>query len=62
MSIRTASPSSASAHVSALGTVLSAAFAILLGGFFVYGVGFASPGLLHNAAHDGRHAMSFPCH
>lgn len=45
-----------------LGTVLASVFVMLLGAFFVYGVGFASPGQLHNAAHDGRHAMSFPCH
>jgi cobalt transporter subunit CbtB len=30
--------------------------------FMLYGVGFAGPQVLHNAAHDGRHAFSFPCH
>jgi cobalt transporter subunit CbtB len=25
-------------------------------------MGFAHPNLLHNAAHDWRHSMSFPCH
>ena len=34
----------------------------LLGIFLIYGVGFAQPSLLHNAAHDGRHAHVFPCH
>jgi cobalt transporter subunit CbtB len=28
----------------------------------LYGVGFAGPQALHNAAHDGRHAFAFPCH
>ncbi len=36
--------------------------AILLGGFLVLGVGFAGSDVIHNAAHDGRHSMAFPCH
>lgn len=36
--------------------------AILLGGFILYGVGFAGADVLHNAAHDSRHAITFPCH
>jgi len=36
--------------------------AILLGAVLVYGVGFASPMTIHNAAHDARHAFAFPCH
>jgi cobalt transporter subunit CbtB len=24
--------------------------------------GFAEPSILHNAAHDWRHAHNFPCH
>jgi cobalt transporter subunit CbtB len=42
--------------------VLSAVFAILLGSVLVYGVGFASPMTIHNAAHDSRHSFAFPCH
>ncbi len=34
----------------------------VLGVLLLYGVGFAQPDLLHNAAHDGRHAFGFPCH
>ncbi len=41
---------------------LAVGAALFLGIFILYGVGFASPDLLHNAAHDGRHAWSFPCH
>lgn len=43
-------------------TVLSAAVSLLLGTFVLFGVGFAQPELLHNAAHDARHAFTFPCH
>jgi cobalt transporter subunit CbtB len=36
--------------------------ALLLGVFFVLGVGFAGAEVIHNAAHDGRHSIAFPCH
>ncbi len=42
--------------------VLPAVLAALLGLFILYGVGIAQPDLLHNAAHDTRHALTFPCH
>ena len=34
----------------------------VFGAVFVYGVGFAGADVLHNAAHDARHANNFPCH
>jgi cobalt transporter subunit CbtB len=34
------------------------AFALLL----LAGAGFAGSDLVHNAAHDTRHAIGFPCH
>jgi len=34
----------------------------LLGTFLLLGVGFLHSETLHNAAHDTRHAFSFPCH
>ncbi|NQV57655.1 MAG: CbtB-domain containing protein [Rhodospirillales bacterium] len=34
----------------------------LLGAFILIGVGFAGPELIHNAAHDARHANALPCH
>lgn len=46
----------------ALRAAMPAVFAILLGAFILYGVGFAGPAVLHNAAHDVRHAFTFPCH
>jgi cobalt transporter subunit CbtB len=33
-----------------------------MGVAFVFVVGFAQPDVLHNATHDTRHALSFPCH
>lgn len=36
--------------------------AIVFGLFIVWGVGLANPATLHNAAHDSRHSLGFPCH
>lgn len=36
--------------------------ALSLGAFIIFAVGFAHTAEIHNAAHDTRHAMSFPCH
>ncbi|WP_425904220.1 CbtB domain-containing protein [Agrobacterium radiobacter] len=33
-----------------------------LGVLLVGGVGFAGIPAVHNAAHDVRHTLSFPCH
>jgi len=48
--------------ISATAVLLPAVLAILLGAWLVYGVGFASPMAIHNAAHDARHSFAFPCH
>lgn len=40
----------------------AAAVAAVLGVVLVFGVGFAHPEMLHNAAHDTRHSLAFPCH
>ena len=42
--------------------VIPALAAILLGTFLVLGIGFAHSNTIHNAAHDSRHALAFPCH
>jgi len=42
--------------------MLAAAMAGLLGAFLIWGVGFSPIAVLHNAAHDTRHSMAFPCH
>jgi len=46
----------------ALSSRLPAVFALVFGAFVVFGVGFAHPAAVHNAAHDARHAFAFPCH
>ena len=46
----------------ALPRVVPIFFAALLGLFIVGGVGFSHIEAVHNAAHDYRHSMSFPCH
>ncbi|MBX6323486.1 MAG: CbtB-domain containing protein [Rhodospirillaceae bacterium] len=44
------------------GALVPALLAALLGLFVIWGVGFAGPSVIHNAAHDARHANGFPCH
>ena len=40
----------------------AAALAALLGFGVIWGVGFSHVEAWHNAAHDTRHSMAFPCH
>ena len=42
--------------------ILPSLLAAALGLALIYGAGFAETSQLHNAAHDGRHSASFPCH
>ena len=42
--------------------MLSAGVAIALGMIVLFGTGFAGPEIMHNAAHDVRHGLAFPCH
>lgn len=44
------------------GLVPVALLTAFMGAFVVFGVGFAHSDALHNAAHDTRHAIGFPCH
>jgi len=55
---RAAAPSAASVGIRALPIALAA----LLGVFLVAGTGFAHTEAVHNAAHDTRHSLAFPCH
>lgn len=34
----------------------------MIGLFFVGFVGFSQMDVVHNAAHDSRHSLAFPCH
>lgn len=40
----------------------AAGVALLLGLGLIFLTGFAYPEVIHNAAHDTRHSLSFPCH
>ena len=42
--------------------LLVAAVAALLGLGVIWGVGFSPVPAWHNAAHDTRHSVAFPCH
>jgi len=42
--------------------LIAAAMAALLGALVIWGVGFSPIAVFHNAAHDTRHSMAFPCH
>ena len=43
-------------------TRAAALVAALLGTVLIWGVGFSPIAVLHNAAHDVRHSLAFPCH
>jgi cobalt transporter subunit CbtB len=42
--------------------LLPAFFAAMFGGVLLGVIGFAPIEVVHNAAHDTRHAVAFPCH
>ena len=42
--------------------LMQLALSALLGVFVIGFVGFAHMDVAHNAAHDYRHSMAFPCH
>jgi cobalt transporter subunit CbtB len=48
--------------VSSQSRAVQLALAALLGIFIVGFVGFSHVEAAHNAAHDYRHSMAFPCH
>jgi len=58
--MNTASVSTQQASVSE--RAKAAAAALVLGFVLIYTVGFAASASVHNAAHDTRHAIAFPCH
>ena len=43
-------------------TLRAAGLALILGLGLIFLTGFAYPEVIHNAAHDTRHSLSFPCH
>ena len=42
--------------------LVAAILALAIGVGLVFTTGFSHPSTIHNAAHDTRHALSFPCH
>ena len=42
--------------------ILAIALAALMGVGLIFVAGFASSATIHDAAHDQRHAIAFPCH
>ena len=42
--------------------LVAGALALMLGAFLIFGAGFAHSSVLHDTAHDVRHANGFPCH
>ena len=58
MTISTDSPAAASSQ----SRLMQLALAGLLGIFITGFVGFSHLDVVHNAGHDYRHSMAFPCH
>jgi cobalt transporter subunit CbtB len=52
----------ASSQASVSERAKAAAAALVLGSILVFTVGFAHSTSIHNAAHDTRHTLAFPCH
>ena len=42
--------------------LMGIAGAVTLGLFLLFAAGFAQATVMHDTAHDTRHAMAFPCH
>ena len=55
-------PQSAAPVLVALSAHWPALAAALLGASILFVAGFAGPEAIHDAAHDSRHSLNFPCH
>ncbi|WP_439499578.1 CbtB domain-containing protein [Bosea sp. (in: a-proteobacteria)] len=58
----TTNTASIQSQASASERVKAAAAALALGAVLIFTVGFAHSTSVHNAAHDTRHTLAFPCH
>ncbi|CCF20841.1 Cobalt transporter, subunit CbtB [Pseudorhizobium banfieldiae] len=54
--------SASNVAVTSTSRTLSLSMSALLGLFVVGFVGFSHMDVVHNAAHDSRHSLAFPCH
>lgn len=61
MPVQQTAPAVAATEVRA-GKLLQSAMAVCFGLVIVGFVGFSHLEVVHNAAHDTRHANAFPCH
>lgn len=50
------------ANLSISQRLAAGSLALMLGLSVLWAVGFANAAQVHNAAHDTRHAIGFPCH
>lgn len=62
MQKQTADTAAKTAVTSRTSNLLQSAMAACLGVFVIGFVGFSHLEVVHNAAHDVRHANAFPCH
>lgn len=60
--MNTISSSSLGASASSASRTTQLALSALLGLFVIGFVGFSHMDVVHNAAHDYRHSLAFPCH
>jgi len=58
----TNSTGAAVAQTTAQSRITQLSFAAFLGVFVIGFVGFSQMDVAHNAGHDYRHSMAFPCH
>ncbi len=62
MTTNTANQKTISAPISLSQRIALGMSCFFLGSFMVFSVGLAQDDRMHNAAHDTRHAIGFPCH
>lgn len=51
-----------SVTISIQSSVIHTVASVILGAVILYAVGFLPTDAVHNAAHDTRHSLAFPCH
>lgn len=56
------SASQSATTTTASSTLVQTVSALAFGAVIIFAVGFLPMDAAHNAAHDTRHAMAFPCH
>lgn len=60
--MKTITPTASQTSAAAASLVMPRLIAAAIGAFIIGVVGFASMSVAHNASHDYRHSMAFPCH